>query len=171
MLRVQLRQEKAVAQKAIDRHKALAKQLARVQVDCKTDAERELSEMRAEAHRREATAQAELQRREAVIGVLRDDKRGGDKTRRELAVALEKERALEKQRHELAQQNSELAALHGRQRAELAQAQAALADAQRQLALVEKERDRAGGAELVSMYQQEKARADRLQDLVDVLKK
>jgi hypothetical protein len=100
-LRAQVRAEKSAAAEAVAAHKSLAKQLQRVSTDLKVESSRELAETKAEAHRAEATAAAEVARRDAIITVLRDDKKAGDKAKRELAVALEREKAVEKSKYEV----------------------------------------------------------------------
>jgi hypothetical protein len=100
-LRTQLRQEKSVAAEAVAAHKQLAKQMSRVTSDLKTESDRELSDVKAEAHRNETMAQAELARRDAIITVLRDERKAADKNKRELAVALEREKALDKSKYEV----------------------------------------------------------------------
>ena len=100
-LRAQVRAEKSAAAEAVAAHKSLAKQLQRVSTDLKVESSRELAETKAEAHRAEAAAAAEVARRDAIITVLRDDKKAGDKAKRELAVALEREKSVEKSKYEV----------------------------------------------------------------------
>lgn len=100
-LRAQLRAEKGVAAEAVQAHKNLAKQLQRVTTDLKSESSRELTDVKAEAHRAETVAQAELARRDAIIAMLRDERKAGDKAKRELAVSLEREKSLDTNRYEV----------------------------------------------------------------------